>query len=201
MSDADDDSFNELFPFVRILGIYVSLTIGIIILFGINELFDDDIAGKFFVATSVLALPMILILLSVLTSHEIGKNCKTRIQGATIAGGINSLGVIVVRIGLVVIGLDFSEMVIQLIFASFASGFLGSLSGSLGTKIPFSKPTAGKSVEYHEPKNEPPSRFAPASYSDAEYEWLHQEDGTIWYRTEGGFPDPNKWIEYIADLC
>jgi hypothetical protein len=200
MSNANGESFNELFPFKRILGIYVSLTIGIIILFGINKLFDDDIAGKLFVATSVVAIPMILILLSTLTSHETGKNCKTRIQGATIAGSINSLGVIFVVIGLAIIGLDFSEMAIHAwIFASFASGFLGSLSGSLGTNIPFSKPIARESVEYHEPKNEPPSRLAPASFSDAGYEWLHQEDGTTWHRTEGGFPDPNKWIKYVAE--
>ena len=199
MSGDGEYSFNEIFPLVRILGIYASLTIGMIVFFGINKLFDDDFAGQFFFATSVMAIPIILILLSVLTSHEIGKNCKTRIQGATIAGGINSIGVIFVRIGLVVIGLDFSEIVIQLICASFASGFLGSLSGSLGTKIPFSKPPAEKNVEYHEPKNEPPSRFDPASYSDAEFEWLHQGDGTTWYRTEGGFPDPNIWIEYIVD--
>lgn len=177
---------------LKVLGIYFSFTIGLIIIYVINTIDTDDIGIQILFGLSIASIPTLLLVISALTSHSIGNTCEYRLQGAIYSGGINSVGVLVVVTGLAIIGANLFGLVLQIVFATFVTGFIASMSGSIGTNIPFSS-SDFEETDFQQKMIEPPDRSTPSAYSKDGYEWIHLEDGTTWYRFGGGFPDPNTW--------
>ena len=191
---------NHQQQFVKVIGIYIALTVGFLIMFMINSIVLDNLEIEILFATSILSLPMLLLVISALTSYSYASISyyEYRIQGAILSGATNSAGVIIVAFGLAIIDVNISELVFQIIIGVFVAGFIASISGSIGTETPY-RNTDFDEFDLQQEIIQSPDRSTPAGYSKDGYEWLHLQDGTTWYRVGGGFPDPNKWQLYQTE--
>ena len=185
----------------NILGIYLSFSVGLVLLFVINELATDDLKTSFLLSLSIFSITLLVLVISSLTSNWMGQNCDYKLQSALLSAGANMLGVILIALGLAVLGVDlsslnFSSLVFQIIIASGFTSVISSLIGSIGRDVPFAKSSDLNEDEYFAPQIDRPHRSIPAAYEENGYEWLHRDDGTTWFRIGGGFPDPNNWEQY-----
>ena len=182
----------------KVLGIYSSFTVGLILMYGLNHLVSDDIGIQILFGLSLSSIPTILLMISALTSHSIGKDCEYRLNGALHSGGVNALGALIVVSGLAIIGSNFFELFFQIVIGIIFTSFIGSMIGSIGRDIPFSD----KDIEdtyYDQTIIQSPNKFQEATYSENGYEYLNLGDGSKWYRVAGGSPEPNNWIIYQED--
>ena len=182
----------------NILGIYISLTIGLLALFIFNELATDDLATAIFLRSSLVSVPLLLLVIASLSSCWMGQTCDYKLHGVLYSSGANMAGVILLGLGLAVIEYDIFPFIIQIVFSSVIVCVLSSLIGSYGRNNAFAKTSDLDEDDYFTPRIEPPQRSVPAAYEENGYEWLHLDDGTTWYRVGGGFPDPNNWELYKA---
>ena len=183
---------------MKVLGIYSSFTVGLILMYGLNHLVSDDIGIQILFGLSLSSIPTILLMISALTSHSIGKDCEYRLNGALHSGGVNALGALIVVSGLAIIGSNFFELFFQIVIGIIFTSFIGSMIGSIGRDIPFSD----KDIEdtyYDQTLIQSPNKFQEATYSENGYEYLNLGDGSKWYRAAGGSPEPNNWIIYQED--
>ena len=183
---------------LKVLGIYSSFTVGLIVMYGLNHLVSDDIGIQILFGLSLSSIPTILLMISAFTSHSIGKDCEYRFIGALHSGGVNALGALIVLFGLAIIGSNFFDLFFQIEIGIIFTSFIGSMTGSIGRDIPFSD----KNIEdtyYDQNILQSPNKFQEATYSENGYEYLNLVDGSKWYRVAGGFPDPNNWIIYQED--
>ncbi|MGB1548920.1 MAG: hypothetical protein ACPHA0_01065 [Candidatus Poseidoniaceae archaeon] len=183
---------------MKVLGIYSSFTVGLILMYGLNYLVSDEIGIQILFGLSLSSIPTILLMISALTSHSIGKDCEYRLNGALHSGGVNALGALIVVLGLAIIGSNFFELFFQIVIGIIFTSFIGSMIGSIGRDIPFSD----RDIEdnyYNQTIIQSPNKFQEATYSENGYEYLNLVDGSKWYRVAGGFPDPNNWIIYQED--
>tara|TARA_B000000609_G_scaffold9715_1_gene6083 strand:+ start:528 stop:1124 length:597 start_codon:yes stop_codon:yes gene_type:complete len=183
---------------MKVLGIYSSFTVGLILMYGLNHLVSDDIGIQILFGLSLSSIPTILLMISALTSHSIGKDCEYRLNGALHSGGVNALGALIVVSGLAIIGSNFFELFFQIVIGIIFTSFIGSMIGSIGRDIPFSD----KDIEdtyYDQTIIQSPNKFQEATYSENGYEYLNLGDGSKWYRVAGGSPEPNNWIIYQED--
>ena len=183
---------------MKVLGIYSSFTVGLILMYGLNYLVSDDIGIQILFGLSLSSIPTILLMISALTSHSIGKDCEYRLNGAFHSGGVNALGALIVVSGLAIIGTNFFELFFQIVVGIIFTSLIGSMIGSIGRDIPFSD----KDVEdtyYDQTIIQSPNKFQEATYSENGYEYLNLGDGSKWYRVAAGFPEPNNWIIYQED--
>ena len=187
------------FQHLKILGLYVAFAIGILSLFIVNEIISDDVGVKVLLGASILALAMVLVGTSALTSYRVGHTCETRLEGAASAGSVNAAGALIVAGALALLDVDFSELIIQITIASFLTGFFSSFVGSMGLGIPFTKPDDLQEDDLDDRTAVRPDRTMPATSSGDGYDWLQLEDGTTWYRVAGGFPDPNHWNPFEGE--
>jgi hypothetical protein len=186
---------------INIVGIYLSFSVGLVLLFVFNDLITDDIGTTFVLALSIFSIALLIIVISCLTSNWMGQTCDYKLQSAYWSTAANLTGVVLVVFGLAIVGIDFSDLVIQILMASGGASFVSSLIGSYGRDVPFSKPRdeirINKNKSYaSRNKTPPPSKSFPASSEENGYEWLQLEDGTTWWRVAGGFPEPNGWEFY-----
>ena len=183
---------------LKILGIYSSFTVGLMLMYGMNHLVTDDISIQILFGLSLSSIPTILILISALTSHSIGRECEYKINGALHSGGVNSLGALIVVSGLAIIGSNFFELFFQILIGIILTSFIGSMIGSVGRDIPFSDKDM-EDTYYEQTMIQSPNKFQEATYSKEGYEYLNLGDGSKWYRVAGGFPEPNNWVIYQED--
>ena len=180
----------------NILGVYLSFSVGLVLLFVFNELATDDVGTTILLGLSIFSIALLVLVISSLTSNWMGQTCDYKLQSALFSAGANMAGVVFIALALAVLGVDFSSLVIQIIIASGGTSVILSFTGSFGRDVPFAKPSDLDEDEYFAPRIEPPQRSIPAAYEENGYEWLHLDDGTTWYRVGGGFPDPNNWELY-----
>ena len=183
---------------LKVLGIYSSFTIGLILMYGLNYLVADDIGIQILFGLSLSSIPTILLAISALTSHSIGKECEYRLNGAFHSGGVNALGALIVVSGLAIIGSNFFELFFQIVIGIIFTSFIGSMIGSIGRDIPFSDKNL-EDTYYNQTAIQSPNKFQEATYSEDGYEYLDLGDGSKWYRVAGGFPEPNNWIIHQKD--
>jgi hypothetical protein len=187
-----------------IVGIYFSFSFGLVLLFVFNDLITDDIGTTFVLGLSIFSIALLIIVISCLTSNWMGQTCDYKLQSAYWSAAANLTGVVVIVLGLAIMGIDFSDLVIQILIASGGASIVSSLIGSYGRDVPFLKPRDGIRLDKNKsfaPKKRtpPPSKSFPASSEENGYEWLQLEDGTTWWRVAGGFPEPNNWELYKND--
>ena len=180
----------------NILGVYLSFSVGLVLLFVFNELATDDVGTTILLGLSIFSIALLVLVISSLTSNCMGQTCDYKLQSALFSAGANMAGVVFIALALAVLGVDFSSLVIQIIIASGGTSVISSFTGSFGRDVPFAKSSDLDEDEYFAPRIEPPQRSIPAAYEENGYEWLHLDDGTTWYRVGGGFPDPNNWELY-----
>ena len=190
-------SSNE-YRVLKTLGIYFSFTVGLILMYGMNYLVTDDIGIQILFGLSLSSIPTILLLISALTSHSIGKECDYRLNGALHSGGVNALGVLIVVTGLAIIGSNFFDLFFQIVIGVIITSFIGSIIGSVGRDIPFSDKDL-EDTYYDQTVIQSPNKFQEATYSDGGYDYLTLGDGSKWYRVTGGIPEPNNWVIYQED--
>ena len=183
---------------LKILGIYSSFTVGLMLMYGMNYLVTDDISIQILFGLSLSSIPTILIMISALTSHSIGRECEYKINGALHSGGVNALGALIVVSGLAIIGSNFFELFFQILIGIIFTSFIGSMIGSVGRDIPFSDKDM-EDTYYEQTMIQSPNKFQEATYSKEGYEYLNLGDGSKWYRVAGGFPEPNNWVIYQED--
>ena len=180
----------------NILGVYLSFSVGLVLLFVFNELATDDVGTTFLLGLSIFSIALLVLVISSLTSNWMGQTCDYKLQAALFSAGANMAGVVFIALALAVLEVDFSSLVIQIIIASGGTSVISSFTGSFGRDVPFTKSSDLDEDEYFAPRIEPPQRSIPAAYEENGYEWLHLDDGTTWFRVGGGFPDPNNWELY-----
>ena len=180
----------------NILGVYLSFSVGLVLLFVFNELATDDVGTTILLGLSIFSIALLVLVISSLTSNWMGQTCDYKLQSALYSAGANMAGVVFIALALAVLGVDFSSLVIQIIIASGGTSVISSFTGSFGRDVPFAKSSDLDEDEYFASRIEPPQRSIPAAYEENGYEWLHLDEGTTWYRVGGGFPDPNNWELY-----
>ena len=189
------DSMNDNgLVILRVILIHAAVSIGILTYYFLNKVMHDESDGLFVNPHDFQAAPVILICLSAIISVEIGTNAPTRLYGALIAASSNSLGSISYFLAIIIMDAYSSNSSIhtQLIVICFVSGFVGSLAGSLGTKIPFTSKitltdyhseTNPKLTEIHISSLLPGGRYVDGQNGEVVY---LAPDGTAWTQMKSG---------------